>query len=115
MTTRTAIDLFHPPTFWAPQTSGVVSRWTQDLVPVRDRVLRTGEVVELLVQIDGRRFTLDEQSRIRFDILEEDFILTGWQDDRIVSLVGSRAAPPEQGFRTQSRTTYFVRQHWLRG
>ncbi len=110
MTTRTAIDLFHPPTFWAPQTSGVISRWTQELVSVRDRAVRTGDTVELLVQIDGRRFTLDEQSRIRFDILEEDFILTGWEDDRIASLVGSRAAAPEEGFKAQSRTTYFVRR-----
>ena len=110
MTIRSDIDRYHPPTGSAPQTAGVMSRWTQELVPVRERVLRTGELVELLVTVDGRRYTLDEQSRIRFDILEEDFILTGWDDDRIVSLVGTRAEPPHEKFVKQSRTTYFVRR-----
>lgn len=91
-----------------PQTRGVVSRWTYDLVPVNEVEISSGTEVELLVEIDeSAGLTLEPDLMVRFDILEEDYLLTGGQDDFIVSLLGTATTQPESDFRTEQRETIF--------
>ncbi len=90
-----------------PQTTGVLSRWTQGLEPIGKGETLSGEVVELFARVAGEDHRLSAESRIRFDILEEDFILFFDPDDRIVSLLGTGTPAPSEDFRTEQRKTHF--------
>jgi hypothetical protein len=107
MTTRSTLYRCHLFTFGGPQSTGIESRWTHDLIPIGDAEVLSGEEVELYAKVDAEAQTLTPQSKIRFDILEEDFLLTGGLDDRVVSLVGTGAAVTEPEFPTVERTTVF--------
>lgn len=98
-------------TFDKPQAEGVESRWTRDLQPIGATEVQSGELVELLSSVDARH-RVSGASGIRFDILEEDFFLTGGLDDLVVSLAAPNAAPPQDGFERLPRATVF---HQLTG
>jgi hypothetical protein len=91
-----------------PQTPGLDVTWTRSLQPVQDTTVLSGTLVELYGRIDPPGPKLSPDSRVRFDILEEDFLLTGGLDDRIDSLVGTNARPPDEGFRVLQRETEYV-------
>jgi hypothetical protein len=107
MTTRSTLYRCHLFSFGGPQSTGIESRWTRDLVPLGETEVLTGEEVELYAKVDAATRTVTEQSRIRFDILEEDFLLTGGLDDRVLTLLGTGAVAAESEFTTASRTTVF--------
>lgn len=107
MATRGALYRCHLFSFTGPQTEGVVSRWTQNLEPIGERVVRTGERVELYTVVEGQRGALGESTKIRFDLLEEDFLLSGGLDDKVLSFVGRGAAAPDEGFAVHPRSTFF--------
>jgi hypothetical protein len=94
-------------TFDKPQVEGIESRWTRDLQPVGAAEVLSGELVELVSSVDSRH-RVSGGSGIRFDILEEDFFLTGGLDDLVVSLAAANAAPPQDGFERLPRTTCFI-------
>ena len=81
---------------------GVDSRWTQGLQPVGDRELLSGELIELVSTLPDT-YPITPTSRIRFDILEEDWFLAGL-DDQVVTLMGPNADPPDDGFTRAPRT-----------
>jgi hypothetical protein len=85
-------------TFGGPQTAGIAARWTKNLAAVGNREVRSGEIVEMVATVPGDVLSLDRNSKIRFDVLEEDHLLTGLLDDRIVSYVGTHAALPTEPF-----------------
>ena len=89
--------------FAGPQTRGVESHWTQGLVPIGERDVRSGEPVELYVKIDVSQQTVSSAPHIRFDVLEEDFLLTGGLDDRVVTLLGTDTPPPDDDFSVRPR------------
>jgi hypothetical protein len=91
-----------------PQTPGLDVTWTRGLQPIGGSTVMAGSLVELYGRIDDPGPRLAPDSRVRFDILEEDYLLTGGLDDRIDSLVGTNATAPEEGFRALSRQTEFV-------
>lgn len=80
------------------QTEGIESAWTQDLEAIGERKLLSGERVELFVTIANCPFPITEETAIRFDILEEDFLLTGGADDRVGSLLCGNAKPSDEEF-----------------
>ncbi len=88
-----------------PQSEGLQSMWTLATEPVGEQKVRNGSVVGLFVAVrDGTSIDID--TPIRFDVLEEDFLLTGGTDDLVVTILGSEALPPEEGFpETQRRVT----------
>jgi hypothetical protein len=92
-----------------PQTEGVLSQWTQNLQPVGDRTVLSGEVVELFTTINAGVYPITEQARVRFDILEEDHFLTGGLDDRILSFLGTGVTRAAEGFTPENKTTVFRR------
>ncbi len=89
-----------------PQSAGLTSQWTQGLQPVGDRVVRTGERVQLHVIVDDAA-SVSATTKVRFDILEQDFLLTGGLDDRIVEYVGTGAAPSDEPFTREQKTTVY--------
>lgn len=89
-----------------PQTRGVVSHWTKGLEPVGEREVFTGEVVEMLVRITDGVYPLGRGTRVRFDILEEDYLLTGELDDFIVSYVGPGTPRPADFTAVRKKTQY---------
>ena len=91
--------------FGGPQTEGVRSRWTQELEPVGERELRSGEPMEIYVQIDRTRRSLPADPKIRFDILEQDYLLTGGFDDRVATVLGTGTPPPDEDFPRRERVT----------
>src|SRR5262245_52264119 len=105
MATRGKVYRCHLFSYSGPQTQGVVSRWTQDLVPIGDEEVLSGEPVELHSEIDGHVRTLTPRARIRFDILERDYLLTGGRDDYVLSLLGTGATQPDADFSREQRTT----------
>lgn len=84
------------------QTEGVTSRWSQNLQPVGDIELGKGEFVELYVTLQESVTAMSAATKIRFDILEEDYLLSGGLDDQIVSLVSNGATPPDSAFKTRA-------------
>ena len=106
MTTRSTLYRCHLFSFGGPQTTGIESRWTRDLLPIGETEVLSGEEVELYAKVDPIRI-VTENSRIRFDILEEDFLLTGGLDDRVLSILGTGAVAAEAEFATISRATVF--------
>jgi len=92
-----------------PQTKGVLSQWTQHLQPFGDRVALSGEVVELFTTINPDVYPITDQARVRFDILEQDYALTGGEDDGIVSILGTGAKQGKDGLKPQNKTTVFQR------
>lgn len=107
MAERGTLYRCHLFSFSGPQTEGVVSRWTEGLEPIGEREVLSGELVELSVKIQSDKYSLDEKTRVRFDIFEEDFLLTGGTDDHIVSLLGTNVPPPPDSFATQEKITKF--------
>lgn len=93
-----AIYRCHLFSYGGPQTEGVESYWSRGLVPVDETVVDSGTWVELFVSIMETDHKLDENSRIRFDILEEDFLLTGGTDDLIASIRGTGATAGKDEF-----------------
>jgi len=91
-----------------PQTPGLDVAWTRSLYPIDESAILSGTWVELYGRIDDPGPRLTPGSRIRFDILEEDYLLTGGLDDRVDSLVGTNAEAPEEGFRPLPRRTEYV-------
>jgi hypothetical protein len=73
-------------TFGKPHTDGVRSRWTRDLEPVGDAEVMTGTLVELVSTFEARH-GVSEASRLRFDLLEEDWFLTGGADDVVENTI----------------------------
>ena len=107
MERRSRLYRCHLFSYGGPQTEGVVCQWTQNLEAIGERVALSGEVVEISVTVDGSAYTLDANTRVRFDILEQDHILTGGIDDQIVSIVGTDASAPSEGFTICNKTTQF--------
>jgi len=91
--------------FAGPQTEGVISNWTQNLIPIDEDEVISGEKVQLYVAIDGRHHDLTDKSQIRFDLIEQDHFLTGGPDDLIVSLLGTGATQPDADFQTVQKET----------
>jgi uncharacterized glyoxalase superfamily protein PhnB len=89
------------------QSPGITSRWMQDLEPVGGRQLVSGELVELVSTLDPA-LAFSAAPNARFEILEQDHLLTGFQDDPIVALIGTGAADPEDGFQAVPRETVFA-------
>lgn len=86
---------------------GVHTEWTQNLVPIEDRQVLAGQRVELHAMVDAARHTLTPGSRVRFDILEEDYRLSEAPENRVVSLLGTGATAPDETFPTETRTSHF--------
>lgn len=107
MTTRGTLYRCHLFSFGGPQTTGVTSRWLYEFQPFDGGNALSGDVVQLHTIVVPTAHRLSRESRIRFDILEEDFLLGGGLDDKIVSLVGSNAPPPDDGFRVEPRMTRY--------
>lgn len=105
MTKRGLLHRCHLFSFSGPQTEGVESEWTQSLAPIGDEEVLSGELVELHVKVDGALHPLASSARIRLDILEEDWFLTGGNDDAVLSIMGTSASPPEGDFQKEQRTT----------
>lgn len=93
--------------FGAPQTEGVTSVWAKDLQPIGDREVKTGELVEMLVEVASDSYRLNENTRVRYDVLEEDYSLTGGYDDLIVSYVGTGASPHPDPFPIEHKKTLY--------
>lgn len=100
------IDRAHLFDFKKPVAKGVRSLFTQDLRPIGDSAMLAGSLVELWCILDDHP-ALTARSRVRFDVLEEDFLLTGGLDDQVISLLGTNAVPPESGFAIEQRETVF--------
>src|SRR5689334_14143636 len=79
------------------QTTGVTCRWEQDLTPVGERAVAAGELVELHVTLDEQHPVADT-ARIRFDILEFDWLFSGGFDDPVSCLKPATADPPDGDF-----------------
>jgi hypothetical protein len=103
MAKRGSLYRCHLFSYGGPQTEGVVSAWTQDLAPIGTEEVLTGELVEMHARVDGKVHKLAPDSRIRFDILEEDYLLSGGADDKVLSLVGAGASQPDSEFQTEPR------------
>jgi hypothetical protein len=101
------IDRAHLFSFKKPATMGAKSVIIRDLRPVGDTAMEAGHLLELWCVLDEEHAPLTAGSRIRFDILEEDFLLTGGLDDQVISLLGTDALPPESGFATEPRETVY--------
>lgn len=94
--------------YGGPQTEGVESFWARDLRPIGDEPIDSGSWVELFVTIRASELALTKDSRIRFDILEEDFLLSGGVDDLIASIKGTGAAPADGAYpKVIERNTMF--------
>ncbi len=91
------------------QTAGLTCQWTQDLVPIGDRAVAAGELVELRLTLTHDH-PLADASKIRFDILKFDWLFSGGFDDPVVSLKTAAADPPSGAFtiieRVVSETEY---------
>ena len=107
MSVRSRLYRCHVFSYVGPQTEGVNSRWTQNLQPVGDREILMGELVEMYAVLENGSRQLDENTRIRFDILEQDHLLTGGLDDRMVSYMGPNAPSPDEGFEREVKTVHF--------
>lgn len=79
------------------QTAGVTCRWEQDLTPVGERAVAAGELVELHVTLDELH-PIADTARIRFDILEFDWLFCGGFDDPVSCLKPATADPPDGDF-----------------
>lgn len=75
--------------FSDPRREGIDSGWKQNLETVRGREILSGEIVELMTIVAASTRTLNANSRVRFDIFDEDFLLTSDSHDRIISFVGT--------------------------
>ena len=90
--------------FGKPQVQGVTSVWCQGLSPIGDREIGSGELVELHAVFEAPH-QISAASGLRFDILEEDFFLTGGLDDLVASLVTEAAPAPPDGYQVLPRVT----------
>jgi hypothetical protein len=79
------------------QTAGLTSAWTQDLIPIGERAVATGELVEFYVTLEHDH-VVAALPKIRFDVLEFDWLFFGGFDDPLVSVKTEAADPPEGGF-----------------
>ncbi len=102
----------HLCSYAGPQTEGVEAFWAQGLIPVGDRRLDSMEMVELVVMMRDSDLMPDVNTPIRFDILEEDFLLTGGSDDRVVSILGSGASPSAEPF---PKIEHRINRTWILG
>ena len=84
------------------QTPGLTSTWTQDLAPVGDRAVAAGELVELYVTLEHDQ-PVAANPKLRFDVLEFDWLFFGGIDDPVVSLKTAAADPPEGEFTVLER------------
>lgn len=84
------------------QTAGLTSAWTQDLVPVGERAVAAGELVELYVTLEHDR-PVAALPKLRFDVLEFDWLFGGGFDDPLVSLKTAAADPPDGEFAVLER------------
>lgn len=108
MAKRGTLYRCHLFSYGGPQTEGITSQWTKNLQPISDREVRSGELIEMLVKITNGALRLNENTKVRFDILEEDHLLTGGLDDRIVSYVGTLAGNPTESFPSiRKKKTHF--------
>jgi hypothetical protein len=98
MATRGTLYRCHLFSYAGPQTPGLGAVWTQNLAPIGDTAHKSGEIVELFVTLSGSELLLGVDIPIRFDVLEEDFILTGGSDDFVVSILGSASQPGDARF-----------------
>jgi len=93
--------------FGATQAVGITSRWTQNLEPINAHEVKSGETVEMAVSVSSTSYLLDDNTQVRFDILKEDYPLTFSLNDRVTSIVGTRASNPEEGFTIKNVATRF--------
>ena len=80
--------------FGKVQAAGVASRWTRDLAAVGEAEVAAGELVELWSTLEGGE-AVTATTKVRFDVLEEDWLFTGGLDDQLVSLAGPGATAPD--------------------
>ena len=86
----------HILTFDKVQAAGVASRFEQGLEAVGTRTVAVGELVELHVVLDTTH-TVPQFPKLRFDVLEEDWLFFGGLDDAVVSLRTRPRAGEAQG------------------
>jgi hypothetical protein len=91
--------------FTDTRANGIRSEWTRNLVAVGDREILSGEVVELCVRIEDSECFPDETFEIRFDIFEEDFVLTGGSDDHIAAFTSDNVEPTGGTVEAEMRST----------
>jgi hypothetical protein len=84
------------------RTPGVTSAWTQDLVPIGTRAIAAGELVELRTTLD-KDHPIADTAKIRFDILEFDWLFSGGFDDPVATLKLATADPPDGAFAVVER------------
>lgn len=109
MARRGTLYRCHLFSFGGPQTEGVISHWTQNLVSIGDDEVMSEEEVELYISIDRGNYEVSSEAHIRFDILEQDYLITGGLDDKIVSILGTGASQPDSDYRTENKITEFFR------
>ncbi len=107
MSLRGTLYRCHLFSYAGPQTTGVTSRWLYELEPFDGGEALDGDVLELYSVIERSAHELRPDVKIRFDILEQDFLLTGGLDDKIVSLQGTGAPLPDEGFAVEARKVFF--------
>lgn len=89
-------DRAHLFTFSKVSAPGVTVRWERDGRPPPAAGVTAGELLEIHAMLDERH-DLGATPVLRFDVLEEDFLLVGGLDDRVISLFGDGAVAPEPG------------------
>lgn len=87
----------------APGAAGTLAEWTHAFAPVGDRPALGGQEVELHAALDGGAAALSEATPIWFDIIDEAFLLSGADQDRVARLAGAGAAPPAAAFPSQEQ------------
>lgn len=75
------------------RAEGVTVQWTQNLVPIGDREISGGDLVEMLAHVSQPIQESKDQVRVRFDILKKDFLISNAPTDRVVSF-RSPGMPP---------------------
>jgi hypothetical protein len=107
MAKRGSLYRCHLFSYGGPQTEGIEAFWASNLQPIGEAPVLSGTAVELYARVDATVMELQRDARLRFDILEEDFLLTGGLDDKLDSLVGP-GATPEEGFTALPRELDYV-------
>lgn len=108
MVKRGTLYRCHLFSYAGPQTEGVDSFWMQDFHPIGEREVKAGELVEMVSKVDGTKYELSAQSKVRLDILEQDFLLTGGLDDFVVSYLSAGATPENADTPKRDKLLYFM-------
>jgi hypothetical protein len=95
--------------FCVRRPEAVTAEWMQNLSPIGDRRVASGELVELLAHVKESREPLDKQTGVCFDIMKKDFEMSKASADRVISLRSPGAQPLEGSATSEERTVAFRR------